>query len=81
MCDASAFTSDTIIYDVGLGEDTSWDEGIIKKYDLQVWGYDPTPKAKAHVDARFPTRSGILRLPTRAKFHYVPEQSPELATP
>jgi FkbM family methyltransferase len=73
MCDASAFTSDTIIYDVGLGEDTSWDEGIIKKYDLQVWGYDPTPKSKAHVDARFPTRSGILRLPTRAKFHYVPE--------
>ena len=63
-CDVSTFTSNTIVYDVGLGEDTSWDEGLIHDYNLQVYGYDPTPTSTVQIDASFPTRS---------KFHHVQE--------
>jgi FkbM family methyltransferase len=56
MCDVSHFNPNTVVYDVGLGEDTSWDEGLIKNYNLQVYGYDPTPKSKVHVDKKFPKK-------------------------
>ena len=63
-CDVSTFTSNTIVYDVGLGEDTSWDEGLIQKYNLQIFGFDPTPKSALHVDQTFPART---------HFHYLKE--------
>ena len=46
---AATVSKSTIVYSVGLGEDTSWDEGISQKYGLHVWGFDPTPKSIAYV--------------------------------
>lgn len=62
--DSSLLTADSIVYSVGLGEDTSWDEGIMKRFDLQVWGFDPTPKSKRYVESN-------IRL--GKNFHYTPE--------
>mmetsp|Transcript_44479 Transcript_44479/g.135583 ORF Transcript_44479/g.135583 Transcript_44479/m.135583 type:complete len:302 (-) Transcript_44479:283-1188(-) len=42
-------TSKSVIYSVGIGEDTSWDEAMIAKHGLAVWGFDPTPKARDYV--------------------------------
>jgi FkbM family methyltransferase len=36
---------DSIVYSFGIGEDISFDEELIKGYDLKVYGFDPTPKA------------------------------------
>ena len=47
--DSSQLTSDSVVYSVGLGEDTSWDEGIMKRFGLNVWGFDPTPKSIEYV--------------------------------
>ena len=50
--DASKLTPKSIVYSIGLGEDTSWDEGIMKKHKLNVWGFDPTPKSLEYVAKR-----------------------------
>ena len=39
----SGLSRETIIYSVGLGTDISFDQAIIEKYDLNVWGFDNTP--------------------------------------
>jgi FkbM family methyltransferase len=62
--DSSSITAKSIVYSVGLGEDTSWDEGIMKRFNLQVWGFDPTPKSIKHV------RSNVNLGPN---FHFTPE--------
>lgn len=41
--------SGSIIYSVGIGEDTSWDEHMIKTFGLHIWGFDPTPRAARYV--------------------------------
>ena len=41
----------SVIYSFGLGEDTSWDEAILRE-GLDVYGFDPTPKSAAYVLAR-----------------------------
>jgi|TARA_B110000240_G_scaffold168000_1_gene190144 FkbM family methyltransferase len=40
-----------VIYSFGLGEDTSWDEALIRR-GASVYGFDPTPKSAAYVEAR-----------------------------
>ncbi len=35
----------SIIYSFGVGEDISFDLGLIKKFDLQIYAFDPTPKS------------------------------------
>lgn len=37
--------SNSIIYSVGIGEDISFDMGIINKLECRVFGFDPTPKS------------------------------------
>ena len=49
--DSAAITAESVVYSVGLGEDTSWDEGIMKRFGLQVWGFDPTPKSIKYVNS------------------------------
>lgn len=34
---------DSVIYSVGLGQDISFDLGMIKNFDVAVHGFDPTP--------------------------------------
>lgn len=40
----------SICYCVGAGEDISFDIGLIKKFDCNVFTFDPTPKAIKHID-------------------------------
>lgn len=43
---------ESIIYSFGVGEDLSFDLGLIEKYDLQVYAFDPTPKSISWVKAQ-----------------------------
>jgi FkbM family methyltransferase len=50
--------SDWICYCGGVGEDSSFDLGLIETFGCEVYAFDPTPRAIAHVmatagDARF----------------------------
>lgn len=35
----------SIVYDVGVGEDLSFAQSLVKRYGLRVWAFDPTPKS------------------------------------
>ncbi|TDX84620.1 FkbM family methyltransferase [Epilithonimonas xixisoli] len=35
----------SVVYSFGIGEDVSFDTEIIKKYNANVYGFDPTPKS------------------------------------
>ena len=37
--------SDSVVYSVGVGQDVSFDNAIIKRFGLTIHGLDPTPKA------------------------------------
>jgi FkbM family methyltransferase len=41
--------SDSICYCVGVGEDITFDLGLIDKFGCTVFAYDPTPRAAEHV--------------------------------
>ncbi len=34
-----------IVYSFGIGEDLSFSDDIIKRFDARVYAYDPTPKS------------------------------------
>ena len=40
---------DSVVVDIGLGEDTSFSESLIERYGCVVHGFDPTPRAIDHV--------------------------------
>ncbi len=61
---ATGLSPRSVVYSVGLGTDTSWDEAIMAAHGLHVWGFDPTPKAIAYV--RNNSRLGD-------RFHFTPE--------
>jgi FkbM family methyltransferase len=46
---AGALRPDSVVVDVGLGEDVSFSESIIHRYGCIVYGFDPTPRAAAYV--------------------------------
>ena len=60
---AALLRSDSIVYSFGLGEDTSWDEAILK-LGVDVHGFDPTPKASEYVSKRMELKM------QRGTFHY-----------
>ncbi len=41
----NSLTGDSIVYSFGVGTDVSFDTGLIKKYNLKVYAFDPTPKS------------------------------------
>lgn len=55
---------DSICYCAGVGEDISFDLGLIERFGCHVWGIDPTPRAAAYVAK---TAAG------EARYHFVPE--------
>ena len=65
--DSRNITANSVVYSVGLGEDTSWDEGIMNRFGVQVWGFDPTPKSIKYVHSN--KANGNLG----PNFHFTPE--------
>jgi len=47
----------SVCYLAGVGEDTTFDVGLIERFGCDVWSFDPTPRAVAHAatvtDAQF----------------------------
>ena len=52
------------VYSIGIGEDLSFDNEIIKKTDSELFAFDPTPKAIEYVK-----KSGLLN---NSRFHFSP---------
>jgi len=55
---------DSVVYSVGLGEDVSWDQGLMEKHSCKVFGFDPTPKSALFVEGQF--NDGALQKDTFA---------------
>ncbi|OLE31416.1 MAG: hypothetical protein AUI36_29700 [Cyanobacteria bacterium 13_1_40CM_2_61_4] len=47
---ASLITEGSVCYCVGAGEDISFDLALIDRCGCPVYGFDPTPRAKLHVE-------------------------------
>jgi len=46
--------ADSVVVDIGLGEDISFSESLISTYGCYVHGFDPTPKSLVYVQGRHP---------------------------
>lgn len=55
--DSRKIKKGAVIYSFGLGEDTSWDEALIRR-GASVYGFDPTPKSADYVESRRELRKG-----------------------
>lgn len=55
--DSKTIKDGAVIYSFGLGEDTSWDEALIRR-GASVYGYDPTPRSAAYVNSRQELNNG-----------------------
>jgi FkbM family methyltransferase len=40
---------ESVIYSFGVGEDASWDLGLISKHECEIHAFDPTPRSKAWI--------------------------------
>ena len=59
---ADSLARDSVVVDVGLGEDISFSESLIAKYDCLVSGFDPTPRAIAYVEKKSNPRLRLFEL-------------------
>lgn len=62
---ANFVTAESVVYSFGIGEDASWDLGLIQAKKCEVHGFDPTPKSLSWVknnisDSRFSIRPWAL---------------------
>jgi FkbM family methyltransferase len=48
----SLLSSDSICYCVGVGEDITFDLGLIERFGCYIYAFDPTPRAIKHVEIR-----------------------------
>jgi FkbM family methyltransferase len=55
--DSRKIKEGAVIYSFGLGEDTSWDEALIRR-GASVYGFDPTPKSWTYVESRQELKNG-----------------------
>jgi FkbM family methyltransferase len=49
MLPPRALAAGGVCYSVGVGEDTSFEDDLLRKTECGVWSFDPTPRAVAHV--------------------------------
>jgi FkbM family methyltransferase len=56
-------SSDSVCYCFGIGEDISFDIGLIKRFNCDVYSFDPTPRVKKFLEKE---ANGI------SKFHFFP---------
>ena len=53
LCETERLKSGkAIVFSFGIGEDMSFDEAIISRYKIIVYGFDPTPKAIKFVNSK-----------------------------
>src|SRR5438309_2136048 len=57
-----SLSRDTVVVDIGLGEDLSFSESLITKYGCAVFGFDPTPRSIAYVRRRSPPNFSLFEL-------------------
>ena len=55
--DANNIDANSVVYSFGLGEDTSWDEALLRR-GAHVFGFDPTPKSLEYVRRREELKRG-----------------------
>jgi FkbM family methyltransferase len=72
-------TSESVVVDVGLGEDISFSESLILKCGCNVHGFDPTPKAIAYINKRENSKFQLHKLglagSCRSAVFYLPVNS------
>ena len=72
-------SSESVVVDVGLGEDISFSESLILKYGCNVHGFDPTPKAISYIDKRKNSKFQLHKLglarSCRSAVFYLPVNS------
>jgi FkbM family methyltransferase len=49
---ASGLSKDTIVYSMGVGEDVSFELDLIRRFGVQVYAFDPTPRSVDWVKAQ-----------------------------
>lgn len=49
--------ANSIVFSFGIGEDISFDNGLIQEYNLKVHGFDPTPKSIEYINRQMPIRN------------------------
>jgi FkbM family methyltransferase len=49
---SNSLSKDSVVVDIGLGEDISFSESLMRRYGCSVYGFDPTPKSIEYVRAR-----------------------------
>lgn len=70
------------VYSVGVGEDLTFDEALVRRFGCVVYGFDPTPRAREYVDRVRPERfvlvplalwihEGVIRLYRQAEDAFV----------
>jgi FkbM family methyltransferase len=65
----------SIVYSFGVGDDISFDLGLINKFDLQIFAFDPTPKSIDWISTqKLPNQFvlnpiGLANYDGKAKFH------------
>ena len=73
-----ALNAQSIVYSIGIGEDVSFDQELIKTIGCPVFGYDPTPKSIAWVSKNVNDQQfkffdfGIAKVSGKQSF-YLPE--------
>jgi FkbM family methyltransferase len=74
-----SLSKDAVVVDIGLGEDTSFSESIADKYGCSVYGFDPTPRAIAHIEKQVQNRIRLMPFAVGAKkgqaVFYLPNDS------
>ena len=50
----------SIFYSIGIGEDISFDEGIMDRYGCKVFAFDPTPKSVVWVKENVTTQNFVF---------------------
>lgn len=72
----------SVVYSVGVGEDITFDVELIARFHCDVYGFDPTPRARLYVESQEPsgfvfvpmalwTTQGSVRLYAPATAHHV----------
>jgi FkbM family methyltransferase len=68
-------SENSIVYSFGVGDDISFDLGLINKFDLQIFAFDPTPKSIDWISTQNLPKQfvlhpvGLANYDGKAKFH------------